>query len=360
MSVGRGAALAVCLVAALSRAQSPDSEPVQTDAGAEVAPIIPTAPAPSPGAADGGAPAGEPLRFVVRTFEANKPAIEHAPGLTNVLAQRMIEAKLKVMTELDIQMAVGMSRQRELLGCTDGNACAIELADAMGARYVVSGRVDKFSDRYLLTTSVWDQERSEVRVKAQREVTDAGLLPQAMQEIADELLAPFGVPPRVDVKLVDRIDSLGFNLGLKIGTTLLTSLFRLAPVGEIELGFRISHAWLLMLQIGFGIAFDQTTQTNVGLTPGLLGLRYHFRSSKDLQPTMGGGLGVITTINAAQGKARMSLIINLGLLYLITQRVSAAAELSMDLLGLGYGVAEKTSALTGLNLGLSLGINYRF
>ncbi|MBS1148402.1 MAG: hypothetical protein H6Q89_100 [Myxococcaceae bacterium] len=326
------AALALLLIAGAARAQAPDSEPAPTAAE----------------------------RFVVRNFEANKVALDQAPGLTQAIATRMAEANLKVVSPDDIQKAVGLDRQRELLGCSGDAACAIELAGALDARYVVSGRVDRFNQRYLLSATVWDQRLTEVKVKSQREVADAGLLSQAMEEIADELLAPFGVPPKVEVKLADRVDSLGFNLGLKLGTTLLTSLFRLAPVGEIELGFRISHAWLVILQIGFGIAFDQTTQTNVGLTPGLLGLRYHFRAEKDLQPTLGGGLGVITTIAAARGKARLSALLNLGLLYLITQRVSASVEASMDVLGLAYGVAEKTSALTGINFGLSLGINYRF
>ncbi len=345
MVAGRAVAISLCFTLAVAHAQAPDSEPT----------VVAQKPAV---AAVGMALAVD--RFVVRNFEANRDASDQAPGMTMVLAARMVEAKLKVVSEDDIQKAIGLGRQRELLGCADEAACATELADAMGARYVVSGRVDRFSERFLVGATVWDQHRTEVKVKAQREVSDVGLLPQAMQEIADELLAPFGVPPKVDVKLIDRVDSLGFNLGLKIGTTLLTSLFRLAPVGEIELGFRISHSWLVILQIGFGIAFDQTTQTNVGLTPGLLGLRYHFRSDKKLQPTVGGGVGVITTLAAAQGKARLSMLLNLGVLYLITQHVSASAEATMDILGLAYGVAEKTSALSGINFGLSLGINYRF
>jgi hypothetical protein len=335
MSAGRGAAFALCLAAVASSAQSPDSEPVAP-------------------------PNGRAERFVVRHFEANKAAGDQVPALTGLLAARMAEAKLKVVSEEDIRKTVGQGRESEILGCSDETACEIELARAIDARYVVSGRVDRFSERYLVSAAVWDQSKTEVKVRAQREVADPTLLPQAMEEIADELLAPFGVPPRVDVKLVDRLDPIGFNLGLKIGTTLLTSLFRLAPTGELELGFRISHAWLVFLQIGFGIAFDQTTQTNVGLSPGLLGLRCHFRSGQDLQPTVGGGLGVISTINAAQGKTRLSMILNLGLLYLITQRVSASFEAAIDVLGLAYGVAEKTSALTGINLGISLGINYRF
>lgn len=298
--------------------------------------------------------------FVVRKFEANEAAAGHAAGLADVMAVRVAEAKFKVLTQDDIQKSLDGSHQRELLGCTNDTDCASELADALGARFVVTGRVDRFAERHLVSATVWDQARTEVRVKSQREVSDARLLPQAMQEIADELLAPFGVPPKVDIKLSDRVDSLGFNLGLKLGSTLITSIARFAPAGEIELGFRASHAWLIFLQIGFGLAFDETTKTSVGLSPGLLGLRYHFRSQKSLQPTVGGGLGVVTTINAAQGKSRLSMILNLGLLYMITQRVSAAVEMSLDLLGLAYSVAEKTSLLTGINLNLSLGINYRF
>lgn len=299
--------------------------------------------------------------FVVRNFEANKSAAEHTQGLTALLATRMTEARLKVVSEEDIVKALGLTRQRELLGgCTGETQCATELADAMGARYVVSGRVDRFSEKLLLSASVWDQNKTEVRVKAQREVGDAGLLPQAMAEIADELLAPFGVPPKVDVKLNEKLNPLGFNLGLKVGTTLLTSLFRLAPSGDVELGFRITLAWLVFLQVGFGIAFDQTTQTNVGLTPGLLGLRYSFRTDKSLQPSVGGGLGVISTISTVQGKSRLSANLLIGVAYLVTQHVSAGLEVSADVLGLSYAVAEKTSPLTGVNLNLSLGLTYRF
>lgn len=289
-------------------------------------------------------------KFVVRAFEANGAAKKHAHPLTQVMIDRMNDATLNVAAQ----------HPETPPGCGLDGACADALAIATNARFIVNGRIDHFDDRYLLSASVYDFQKSEVRIKSQREVTDPGLLIQAMNEVADELLAPFGVPPTVELKLADRVDALGFNLGLKLGTTLLTSLFRLAPVGEVELGFRISYAWLVFLQIGFGVAFDQTTQTSVGLTPGLLGVRYHFRSDKGFQPTVGGGLGVISTINAAQGKTRLSLILNLGVLYLITQHVSASMEVSMDVLGLAYGVADKTNALTGLNFGVSLGINYRF
>ncbi|GEM_PF-3122943 len=294
-------------------------------------------------------------KFLVRAFEANSAAKKQAQPLTQVTVDRMNEAQLNLVQERDLPEHLATPP-----GCGLDGACANGLAIASGARFIVNGRIDLFDDRYLISASVFDHQKSEVRIKSQREVTDAGLLMQAMNEIADELLAPFGVPPKVELKLADRVDALGFNLGLKLGTTLLTSLFRLAPVGELELGFRVSYAWLVFLQIGFGVAFDQTIQTSVGLTPGLLGVRYHFRSDKNLQPTVGGGVGVISTINAAQGKTRLSLIFNVGALYLVTQHVSASMEVSMDVLGLAYGVAEKTSALTGLNFGVSLGINYRF
>jgi hypothetical protein len=325
MFAPKGAALAGCLFAAVAFADGPD----------------------------GGA--AEDFQFLVRTFDSNKDATEAAPGLSAMMAARFVEAKLKVVSDEDIVRSLGLNRQRELMGCT-GDNCAAELADALGARYVVTGRVDRFADRFLVNASIWDQGKLEVRVKSQREVKDAGQLPQAIDEIADELLQPFGIAGKVDVKLIDKIYPMGFNLGINLGTTFITSIVKLAPIGEIELSYRISLPVSVFLKIGFGITFDSTS--NVGLTPGLLGAKYNFRSDKSFQPVLGGGIGILTTISAVQGRARPSLVLLTGVQYMFTQRICATMELNLDVLGLAYTFAE-TQKL-GINLGLSLGFLYRF
>ena len=305
---------------------------------------------------DAGVPGRlEPGKIVVLTLESNAVAAQLAPGLSQSLAQRFADAHLDVLSQADLATRLGAERQQVLLGCSDGS-CLAELSGALDAPYLVSGRVDRFGEKVVLNATLFDARKNVPILKSHREVDSVELLPLAVDELADELLGPFGVPPRVKVTLADRVSERGINLSAKLGTQLITSLAALAPVIDLELGYRLSLRWALFLQASIGVALGANTTATI--TPGLLGVRYFFRADRSLQPTLGGGAGILTTVNALQGKTRPSLVALGGLQYFFTSRVSVGAELSVDLLGLAFGFAQSTRP--GVSAGLSLSVTYRF
>jgi TolB-like protein len=137
----------------------PDASPKEEGASAATPPPE-TAPAEAPAAAK---PDKDPLALptvAVLSLEANKPAEESAPGIASLIASRLAESpKLKVLTQADVQTMLSTERQRQLLGsasCSTKGPCLEELSNAIGARYVVTGRLDRFGDKYLLTVSLLD------------------------------------------------------------------------------------------------------------------------------------------------------------------------------------------------------------
>lgn len=303
--------------------------------------------------ADGGMPEGPGI--VVRKLDANAVAKDLTDGLSALFTERVKSANgaFKVYSQADIERVLSAERQAQLLGCTD-DTCLAELSGALGARYIVSGRVDRFGDRYVVTAGLFDTEATKLLVQSRREATDPSKLPGAADEMSDELLAPLGVAPRVHP--VERLDETGFTLSLDISTQLFTSLAHFAPGGDLELGYRITSAVQAFLRVSFLVTFGEMTTTS--FVPGELGGRYFFRAGKSLQPYLGGGLGLLFAINAIKGQAtRPSLWLHGGLAYVITRWIAVTLDLSLDVLGAAINLYNEQ---LGVNFGAALGVMFRF
>ena len=304
-------------------------------------------------AIDAGLPASTTL--FVMTLEANPAAVQYAPTTTQTLAFQLSAAKLNVLTQSDIAAAVGRDRQAQLLGCAE-SGCMAELGEAMGARYIVSGRLDKLGDQFVLVSSIFDSVTSRALGRSRQETDELEELPKKARAAADELLASLGVSAPVEpAPPKDVISGSGFNLSFKLGTQFFTSLVALTPQLELELGWRFSRSWSAFLQVSAGLAF--TEKLNVTITPGLLGVRYNFRSDASLQPFLGGGVGLFATLLNA-GRVRPSIVLLGGAQYYFWDRFALGAEASVDLLGAAYEFTEQKTG--GINFGFSLGITYRF
>ncbi len=303
-------------------------------------------------APDGGAP---PV-FVVVKLEANKPAAELAPGLGQTLVHRIAAAGFEVREPEDVARQLGPERQKELNACEGAaRACWIGPAAEAGAGFLVAGRLDRFGDRYLLNLTVSDTRDGRIVVQSHQEADEAGELPHALGDASDALLVHFGVKPK-PAPTFSPAEPSGVNFRLGVGSQLITSVARLAPVVQMELGYRVMRAWEIFLQLSAAFTFDSTS--TVELTPGLLGVRYYFRSGKSLQPTLGTGLGVLSTIGTFEGKTRPSLLVLGGLEWFPIDRLGVGLEASLDLLGLAYDFGNTNKS--GVNLGLSLAVMYRF
>ncbi|MBK7861470.1 MAG: hypothetical protein IPJ65_23215 [Archangiaceae bacterium] len=306
--------------------------------------------------ADGGLPAPEETTVLVRRLDANEGASDLVPGLSSLMTERVKSAnvKFKVYSQADLERVISIERQQQLIGCAD-ESCLTELAGALGARFIVSGRLDRFGDRYVLVAGLYDSNSPSTSVQSRREVTDPGRLPAALDEVADDVLAPLGVEKRVTTNLAGRYDTTGFSLGIKFSTQFVSSLVKLAPGGEIELAYRITPGIVAFFELSFIFTLGEgSTQ----LFPGVLGARYYFRNASRFQPYLGAGIGLLVAIRALQGQTRPNLWAHTGASYLFFPWLGALLEFGVDILGAAFDLFENQR--TGVNLALSIGVLFRF
>lgn len=60
------------------------------------------------------------------------------------------EARLKVTSAESLRTLLGLERQRQLLGCSEGVSCLTEIAAALGPQVVVSGSITRAGSRFLV------------------------------------------------------------------------------------------------------------------------------------------------------------------------------------------------------------------
>lgn len=141
------------------------------------------------------ASAEEPKVVAVSAFAANPAAAPQAPAVESLFGGLLADAReLKVITHADLQTLVSVERQKQLLGdkgeCNEN--CMIELAGAVGAQYVVSGRIDRFGDAYVLAADVFDAHAAKVLLKARANAAGDAEIPEATRELAAQAVRALG------------------------------------------------------------------------------------------------------------------------------------------------------------------------
>ena len=102
----------------------------------------------------------------------------------------------EVLSTGDIQTILGVERQRQLLGCSEGSSsCIAELAGAMGAQLTLSGSIGTLGDTFQLTLQTLDSIKGQTVGRSMRVTHSAetlrALLPSAVAE-ATGIPAPPG------------------------------------------------------------------------------------------------------------------------------------------------------------------------
>ena len=87
-------------------------------------------------------------------------------------------------------------------------------------------------------------------------------------------------------------------------------------------------------------------------------MRRFFRVDSPLEPFLGGGAGVMATLDAVRGNARPGLVVLGGAQYALSSRIFVGLEASADLSSAAYEFA--TTGKSGLNFGVSAGVTVRF
>jgi hypothetical protein len=312
----------------------------------------------------------EKLSVALLTLESNQAAAESAKGVGSLLASRLAGApELKLITAADIATSIGLQRQKEILGekeggCTD-TGCMAEISGAIGARYVVSGRLDKFGPRFVLTTSVYDAQRTVAIAKPIAQADSEESLLAAAGTVGDEMLAALGVQPQaVKTGPEDR----GVVLAFKAGNQFIANFLAFSPGGELEIGWRFDPEWVAFLQIGISYARqanDPNASAGLAVVPSVLGGRKLYRVDKSFQPFWGLGLGLqlaFGTLGPIRQADSFPVVRGMfGFQYLFTQRFGGMIEGSTDVAQTLVGLSRQTAgAGKGLNFDLNLGVVYRF
>jgi TolB-like protein len=315
-------------------------------------------------ATDGGTPT-----VALLDFQANPQALAHAAPLTALIASDLAKApQVHVITQGDITTALGLERQKQILGGECDDSCRTELSQALGSRYVVSGRVDAFGPRLVVTASVFDAQRAVSLAKPRADVASSDELPAAAATVSRALLFALGVTPPPEVPLAPSIvgATAGPTVALKVGPQFFEALASLNFEADLELGYRFEPEWIGFLEIGFTLVRSDVEQSRVTVLPTVLGARHLYRVDKDLQPYWGLGLGVqlaFGTYGIFQSTGPLPTVLAmLGLQYMLTQHFAVGLESRTNLSETILGIAQGTSgsAGNGFNLDLVGTLTWRF
>lgn len=117
-----------------------------------------------------------------------------ATSLTEAVTSEVAQLKLfKVVSAAELQTLLGLERQKALLGCNEASSsCMSELADAMGARFVVSGTVTRLGEALQLNLQALDTRRAQALGRSTRIATSLEVLRSQLPFAVAEAV---GAPP---------------------------------------------------------------------------------------------------------------------------------------------------------------------
>lgn len=113
-------------------------------------------------------------------------AVNLQPGeavlYAEVLGQKLAALGFKVISGRDLAAALGLERQKELMGCGD-SSCIAELAGALGADGLVVGDAGKLDDTYTLNVKVLSRD-GKTLASHTATVPTAAAMPKALETAA--------------------------------------------------------------------------------------------------------------------------------------------------------------------------------
>jgi hypothetical protein len=110
--------------------------------------------------------------------------------LNDFLAGALADQGLDVVTSQDITAVLGLEKQKELLGCSDGS-CLAELGGALGADYVVRGNMAVLDTETAVALTLLDARGRAVQMKRKKvSGKSSAVLLAALEDLVPPLVAP--------------------------------------------------------------------------------------------------------------------------------------------------------------------------
>ena len=116
--------------------------------------------------------------------------------LNDFLAGALADQGLEVVTSQNMTALLGLEKQKQLLGCSDGS-CLAELGGARGADYVVRGNMAVLDSETAVALTLLDSRGRAVQVKRKKmSGRSSAVLLSALEELVPPLVAP--IKPQLD------------------------------------------------------------------------------------------------------------------------------------------------------------------
>lgn len=121
--------------------------------------------------------------------EANIPAATVETVTEALGAELSREPGLHVLTHSDLSRLAALEGEKAAMGCETDASCLAEIASALGARFVVTGRLSQLEERFVLQLTLLDAksaralQKSTLREKSVTKIVDG--LPVAAVELVD-------------------------------------------------------------------------------------------------------------------------------------------------------------------------------
>ena len=303
--------------------------------------------------------AAEAPAVAVTEFGADAADREKAKGLSSVVASRLAAAHARVIGLDEVAAALKLEKEKQMLGCSD-DGCLAEISGALGVRYLVYGRLDRFGKSALLTGFVFDSRAAKGMLRWSQRVDDDAQLPSQAERFALQAAQALGLHD-TGAAPDDGVLSPDFSANLKFGNTLNSlhgaTLSTFNVRFDAEADYYLSPRWQIFASAGIvvGSASDPTGQTqgtrSFRLFPAFAGLKYSFRALDQVRPYVGAGLG-LSLVNKLFDKSDTSGIITQGLL--------GVAWVPLRHFGFNVEASVNLSSISSDGSGLYFGFNTNF
>lgn len=109
---------------------------------------------------------------------------------TDIIASRLARVRtLHVLTSADLRQATGLEAQKQAFGCEADEGCLAEIADALGARYVVSGSVGRLGAVTVVSLGLYDSQAARSAARETLRSDDEARLPAELEAATDRLIS---------------------------------------------------------------------------------------------------------------------------------------------------------------------------
>lgn len=215
------------------KGKEPEPAPTSQPAAATPAEPTPPAPPPEPSASPAAAPklltlsADEKPKLVVLPLVPQGVPPEQAAAVSDALVSALAARGLfQVVSNRDIETALGADRQRQLLGVCESNpdACGVSLGDVMAAPFVLSGQLSRVGSAWQLSLQTVETGKARALGRSNRLAPSLEelqrLVPWAAAEATGSPLPP--PPSRVVPILLLTTGGLAVAAGAVAGVVTLT------------------------------------------------------------------------------------------------------------------------------------------